>query len=201
MRKIVGLALAAGTMALFSGCGDDGTGPGDVGAAGLFMTYVGGGGYEASGMPSFNGNDVAAGTFAIAFEDSIGGLAITSFEQTEGTRGNLFILQLTDRRTGTFSPCGVTQECHGRLLEGIDADSLQVVDMAWEIAGGSVQVDDAGPTRVTGSFSNLVLQAQDTTLDDRTVESGTFDLLLLPKDEGEAIMRCFLKRATGAPSC
>lgn len=44
------------------------------------------------------GGAVAATTFAIAFPDSVSGLVISGFQLREGTRGDLFILQLTSSR-------------------------------------------------------------------------------------------------------
>lgn len=202
MMRSLGFAIlvVGGTVAV-GGCSDSMTGSIDVPAGALAMQYAEGGGYEASGAPVFSGSELSPGTFATAFPDSVGGLTITAFARTNGTRGDLFILQLGDRRKGTFSPCSMFDECRGRLLEDIDAQDLQDVARAWEITGGSVQVDMLGSDRVQGSFAGIVIQSQDGAAETRTVQNGTFDLPLLSEEEGVDIMQCFLARATGATSC
>lgn len=154
--------------------------------------------YAATGMPVFASGQVSPATFAIAFADSVGGLVITSFQATTGTRGDLFILQLTSLQPGTFGPCGVGAGCHGRLLEGIDADNLHDVEAAWEIVDGTL-VLEAAADRAVGSFTNFELRSADGA-STRTVTSGSFDLPLLDHAEGTANMQCFLARATGG-SC
>ncbi len=216
-RPTVVLLLAV----LASAACDDPATPGSMAATGVNFTYLGGPSYAADGVPDFEGGDVGAGTFAIAFPDSVGGLVLSSFQKGDGTRGDLFILQLTVERTGDFGPCGVRRDshgevvalaervggtgsrswiggdCHGRLLENIDAENLQSLDAAWEIASGIVQVTEAGPERVVGSFKGLTLAGDDGF---RTIDSGTFDLPLLSAQQGVDIMQCFLTRLTGG-SC
>ena len=205
MKRRGGLAVlvAAAGMVALGGCQDSTVGPDETQPdAGLAMSFSEGGQYQADGLPSFDGSDVAPGTFAVAFADSIGGLVMTGFSKTMGTRGDLFILQLLNLRAGDFGPCSIVGGggCHGRLLEDIDAAKLQDVGATWEIVDGSVQVDNAGPDRVSGSFSGLMLESRDGTAT-RTVDGGTFDLPLLSDAEGSSIMRCFLARVTGASSC
>lgn len=180
----------------FGGCSDpvDTTPNREDGLAFAF----GGVDYRAAGSPSFSGQNVEAATFAVAFHDSVGGLVITSFQLKEGSRGDLFILQLTSSEVGTFT-CGVGHDCHGRLLEGIDAANLQDVEEAWEIDSGSVTVENLGDDEIAGRFDDLLLlPGSGGTV--RSVESGTFDLPLLSQTEGVEIMNCFLARTTGG-SC
>lgn len=181
---------------LVAACDDPAT-PGPNPESGVTFTYQGGTTYAADGAPDLQDGAVAAGTFAIAFPDSVGGLVISGFQLRDGTRGDLFILQLTTARTGDFGPCGVGADCHGRLLENIDAEDLQSLDAAWEIEGGTVQVTEAGPQRVVGSFQDLTLTDGD---ESRAVDSGTFDLPLMSQQDGIDIMQCFLTRLTGG-SC
>lgn len=203
--------LAAGGVIAMAGCQDSPLEPGTPETGTLAMSYVDGGGFQAAGAPVFSGSEVAPGPFAIAVPDSLGGVVVSAFSQTGGTRGDLFILQLGEGRQGTFSPCDMFSSCHGRLLEDIDAADLADVGRAWEIVEGSVQVDAFSPDHIRGSFEGLVLESpapgQDSTssgtiaTERRTVEDGTFDLPLLSEDEGVGVMRCFLARATGAPAC
>ena len=195
-RRDVGTLLLAAAMTGLVAC-EDGTGPETPDVPRVAFTWADGAEYEAEGEPVFEGGDVAAEAFAIAFADSVGGLAITSFRETEGTRGDLFVLQITDLDEGEFGPCGTGGECHGRVLEDVDAANLADVGAFWEIVSGSVTLDEAGPERVTGSFTDLVLERVDGTAPDRTIESGTFDLPLLSDEEGVEIMECLLERATG----
>jgi hypothetical protein len=167
---------------------------------GLSLTYADGSEYDAAGMPTFQGIEVSAATFAVAFPDSVGGLVLAGFRQGEGSRGDLFILQLRGQREGHFGPCGIGGDCYGTLLEDIDAQNLQDIGAYWTMTDGSVQVDGAGPERVSGSLADVVLQRQDDAAD-RTIRDGTFDVPLLSEEETVDIMQCFLRRLTGSPTC
>lgn len=193
----LGLSLAA--LLTLTGC-DDPTDPPGGTEEGIHLTYSDGGSYQTAGPPQITGGELDAADFAIAFPDSTGGLVIATFQGTEGTRGDLFILQFVEQRTGTFQDCGLGGDCHGRILEGIDAADLSDVEAYWEITGGSVTLDEAGPDRVSGSVSDLLLLLEPDGLATRTIQDGTFDLALLSEDEGVAVMECFLTRVTGG-SC
>lgn len=192
--------VAAGAVVAMAGCSDS-TGPQKTTESSLSLSFADGGTYQATGAPVFDGGDLAASTFATAFSDSVGGYVISGFQQTKGTEGDLFILQLTDRQTGEHGPCGTGASCHGRILEDFDAGALRTLGTYWEITSGIVRIDQAGPDRLKGSFTDLVLQAQDSTAEERTIESGTFDLERLSDAEGTAAMRCFLARVSGAAEC
>jgi hypothetical protein len=58
-------------------------------------------------------------------------------------------------------------------------------------------LDEAGPDRVSGSVSGLVLAQQPDGIATRTIQEGSFDLALLSEDEGIGVMECFLTRVTG----
>ncbi|MFO7894513.1 MAG: hypothetical protein R6U63_12330 [Longimicrobiales bacterium] len=185
------LAFATGLV----GC-SDASGPGEPEGPddGVNFTWDGGT-YHAAGLPSFSGQEIEPETFAIAFPDSVGGLVVSGFERKEGTVGDLFIIQLVQRATGTFT-CGVGQNCHGRILEGVDATDLQSVQTYWEIESGTVTVDTLTDDHIVGHFDGLVL-GDDGTGATRSIENGTFDLELLSEADGVDIMRCFLTRVTG----
>lgn len=203
-----GFVMSAVAALMLGGCQESPSSPGNTEPGSLAMSD-GGGGFEASGAPTLAGNEVVPGTFAIAFPDSIGGVVVSAFRQTVGTRGDLFILQIKERRQGVFDPCDIFRECYGRLLEDIDAANLSDVGRGWEIIDGSVDVQTIQPDRIVGSFKDLVLEspvpdssaAGSTNTERRDISDGTFDLPLMSEEEGAAAMRCFLARATGAQSC
>lgn len=181
--------LLAGAVLVLAGCGDSVASPAVQGASRLTLNYSDGGQYEASGTPTVEAGDIAGGTFAVAFRDSLGGLVITSFQQQNGTQGDLFVLQLTESRTGSFGPCGPSQDCHGRMLGDFSALTRQANGGAyWEIVSGTVQVDEVGPDRLKGSVSDLLMQAQDSIRPDRTIQSGSFDLQLLSDQKGKVAL-------------
>lgn len=174
----------------------DGTGPEDR-IEGVELAFGDGGAYVAAGAPQFVGGEVAGETFAIAFADSVGGLVITSFQVTDGTRGDLLVLQLGSVAEGTFEPCGAGQECHGRILQGLDPENLDIAPAFFELAGGSVTISELEEERVAGSMADLEFLPTEDGSEPLTVSSGAFDLPLLSHDEGIAIMQCFLVRVTG----
>lgn len=188
--------LMAGSTLAVAGCGDSPTGPTEPDGSNLTLNYSDGGQYLASGTPSVDGGQISASSFAVAFTDSVGGVVIAGFQLKDETRGDLFVLQLKDTRSGSFGPCGANQDCHGRIVEDFDAQTRQTTGGPYfEIVSGSVQVDQAGPDRLKGSITDLVLQAQDSVRPDRTIESGTFDLQLLSDQEGKAALASLLCEA------
>lgn len=193
-------SMVVGGLLAFVAC-HDATAPVIQDESNLSLSYADGATYQATGEPAFEGGDLSSATFATAYPDSVGGYVISAFQQTDGSTGDLFILQLTDRQTGAHGPCGTGADCHGRILEDFDAATLQLGGTYWEITSGTVQVDQSGPDRLSGSFSDLVLEAQNSSEPDRTIQSGTFDLKLLSDEEGKAAMGCFLASATGSGSC
>jgi hypothetical protein len=197
-RSVLALSLAF-TLAAFlalTAC-DDPTDPPMGTEEGIDLTFSDGASYQTAGPPQITGGELDAADFAIAFPDSTGGLVIATFQKTEGTRGDLFILQFVQQRTGTFEDCGLGGDCHGRILESIDAANLSDLQAYWEITAGTVMLDEAGPDRVSGSVSGLVLAQQPDGIATRTIQEGSFDLALLSEDEGIGVMECFLTRVTG----
>ena len=186
-------------LAVLAAC-EDAVAPGGEIFEGVAFTWDGGGEHRSSGPPSFEDGAVLSGEFAVAFPDSVGGLVMASFHPREGTKGNLFILQLVERGTGTFGPCGTSQECHGRFLEDLDPEDLSVLPGYWEITDGSVTIDVDGPGRLRGSFTDFVLSGPGDAGGVREIEEGTFDVPLLGAEQGADIMRCFIRRLTGG-SC
>lgn len=176
---------------------DDPTNPPPGGDEGIDLTFSDGGSYQTEGVPQISGGELDAADFAIAFPDSTGGLVIATFRKTEGTRGDLFILQLVQQRTGEFDDCGLGGDCHGRILEGIDAANLSDLEGYWEILGGRVTLEEAGPDRAVGTVEDLVLTLLNDGTTTRIIQEGSFDLALLSEGEGVAAMECFLTRVTG----
>jgi len=196
MRSSILLGAATAAVLAVTACGDSTTGPAGQEDSQLTLSYTDGSGYHASGAPTLDGSgDVTSAPFAVAVRDSLGGVVITGFQPTQGRLGDLFVLQLSPVRVGTFGSCGSDASCHGRILEDFDAEARQAGGTSWEIVAGTVNVDEVGSDRIKGSFSNLVLQAQDTVESDRTVPSGTFDLQLLSEAEGKQATTTLLCQA------
>jgi hypothetical protein len=204
VRPSTGFPVLAALLGLvsvlaLSAC-DDPANPPPGGDEGIDLTFSDGGSYQTAGAPQISGGELDAADFAIAFPDSTGGLVIATFKRTEGTRGDLFILQLVQQRTGTFESCGLGGDCHGRILEGIDAADLSDLEGYWEILGGTVTLEEAGPDRAVGTVEDLALTLLNDGTTTRTIQEGRFDLALLSEGEGVAVMECFLTRVTGG-SC
>ena len=195
MELVSRLGTALAVAAALGGC-SEATGPDGI-DEGVNLAWEGGT-HRASGAPSFSGQEVDAETFAIAFADSLGGVVVASFELKQGTTGDLFILQLVEAATGTFD-CGPGNDCHGRLLEGIDATNPQSVETYWEIEAGTATVETLTDDRITGELEQVVLLDGDTGAT-RPILTGTFDLEILTESDGVDILRCFLARITGG-SC
>lgn len=101
----------------------------------------------SNGLPEF-------GSWAVARPDSIGGLVIAAFEPTGDETGDVFILQLLEIRTGVFEPCGIFASggCHGRFFIGVVLDDLAMVEEAFEIMDGRVEITEVSAERVRGVF-------------------------------------------------
>jgi hypothetical protein len=192
MRASVIVLIAAGGLAA-AGCADPTTPtPDDTEGIQLPMAA---GGFSSTGFPSFSNNDVDADDFAVAFPDSLGGLVIAGFRLDEGTRGDLFILQLVELRTGEVIPCGTMNDCHGRMLVGIDAANVADIDEIWTLANGSVTITHANSATVAGTFQTLVFTGDGGA--QLLAFGGTFEVSVLSESQGRDIMACFLARATG----
>ena len=192
-RIVIGITLAA----LLAAC-EEATAP-EAAFDGLAFVWDGGSEHRSRGTPSFQSEGVLSGQFAVAFPDTVGGLVLASFHPREGRRGDLFILQVTERGVGVTWPCAPSSQCHGRFLEDVDPEDLSVVPQAWEITDGRVSIEVDGPDRVRGRLTDLVLSVPGDE-PGREIEEGTFDVPLLSGEDGADIMRCFLRRLTGG-SC
>lgn len=195
MRVLLMVATAAVVLASCS----EATGPDDGADGHLSFTY-GGERFEAAGFPLVVEGDLSAADYAVAIPDSVGGLIIASFQLDEGTRGDLFILQLTERRVGEHGPCQDSSPCHGRIFLGIDAANPYDAGALWTLVDGTVSIASLTADRVTGSFTDLAYSGPGDARSMLQVEEGTFQLPLLTEAEGREAMQCFLTRLTGG-SC
>jgi hypothetical protein len=165
---------------------------------GLAFTDAHGRAFASAGFPSFSQGDVAAVAFAVAFPDSLGGLVIAGFDHAGGTRGDLFVLQLSDDEPALFQGCGdAVGECHGRLLLDIDAANVADYSELWELIDGSVTIAASGSDVVAGTFSGFVYAGPNDAETALHVEAGSFEVPLLSEAAGREIMQCFLARAAG----
>lgn len=170
---------------LLGGCGDDkgATGPAEN-TPGLGFTYGGArsGTYQSGGgVPTIGSDGLPEfGSWSMARPDSLGGLVIVGFQPTGTDRGDVFILQLTETRTGVFEPCGIFAGggCHGRFFVGVDLTQLASVDEAYEITDGRVDITEITADRLKGMFQ-ATFESQDTagvrTID---VTDGVIDVAL-----------------------
>lgn len=189
--------IAVSASAAFAAC-EHSTGPSPGPShEGLSLVWEDGAEVRSTGAPTFAGDDIRGVEFAVAFPDSVGGLVVAGFRPTDGTRGDLFVLQLVEGRAGEFGPCRPSQDCHGRLLEGLDPEDAGVVPDYWEVTDGAVTVDLYAGGRLSGSLEGVALTGPGDGEAVRSIDRGAFDVPMLSDEEGAEIMRCFLKRLTG----
>ena len=192
MRASMIVLIAAGGLAA-TGCGDPTTPTTDT-RAGIQLS-LGQGQFSSAGYPSFSDNDVDADDFAVAFPDSLGGLVLAGFRLDAGTRGDLFILQLVELRTDEAITCGTTNDCHGRMLFGIDAANVADIDEISTLTNGSVTITHANSATVAGTFQGFVFTGDGGA--QLPASDGDFEVAVLSESQGRDIMTCFLARATG----
>jgi hypothetical protein len=159
----------------------DGSGPDrQSGPGGLNFHFTGSrsGTFDANGEPALapSGIPVLA-NWAVARPDSLGGLVIAGFDPTEGSSGNLFILQISPRQAGNFN-CSFYGEsgCHGRIFTDVNPDDLSVSGTSYHVVAGNVDLSTVGASSVLGSMQ-LTLYASDgagglNTADAITVSDG-----------------------------
>ena len=179
--------LCLATFAAFA-CSDPSTSsrPSSIALTGLGETF------SASGDPNTANDDLLEGSFAVAMEDSVGGMVVIAFRKT-ASGGDAFILQFTDRRTGAFD-CSPGGACHGRLVENITAITTTEW-VFWEIQDGTVTISELGD-RLVGTVQGMTLRntAQPA---ERTLQSGTLDIAFLQGEEARRKMYCFIVEARG----
>ncbi len=192
MRGLSALALVSLLWVVFplvGGCGDDGpAGPGRVeGISFTFSgdtsgTYVAGGSMrvDSTGVPEF-------GNWAIqAQPDSLGGLVIASFRPTADPKGDLFVLQLDQRRLGPSTPCEPNGACHGRVFFGFHAAQF---DDYFEIVSGTITIDELGNGRLKGTFQFTARDQGGTGTRTLVVNDGVFDVPVGDAAQSRAV-RC-----------
>jgi hypothetical protein len=183
VRYAGGWLAAALALTVLAGCGDD-DGPAGPGSnsSGLGFTYDGArsGSYQSDGGAPTIGSDGLPefGSWSVARPDSLGGLVIVGFQPTGSDKGDVFILQLTETRTGVFEPCGIFAGggCHGRFFVGVDLTQLASVEEAYEITDGRVEITEITADRLKGTFE-ATFESQDGT---RTIDvtAGVIDVPL-----------------------
>ena len=176
-RVMVGLLLVA---ALAAGCEGDGgpTEPGGGTPAGLSFTLQGAQTrpHQSSGNATVDSRGIPTfGSWAVARPDSLGGLVIAGFQPNDGATGDLFILQLSPRRTGDFT-CNEhgTEGCHGRTFLGVSPQALTVAGGTWVVTAGSVSISEASDTRVKGTMSLTLKNVRGP--ETLTITGGTIDV-------------------------
>lgn len=165
-RRFAAVAGTAGLLLPIAACDDRPIGPAD--GPGLQFSYDGArsGVYRSDAAdPTISAEGLPEiGSWAVARTDSLDGLVIAGFSPTDESKGDLFILQLNERREGIFEPCisSGTHGCHGRLFIGVLLDDLVnlQIDDHLEIVDGSVDLAEASDERIRGTFE-LTLESLD----------------------------------------
>jgi hypothetical protein len=176
-RVAFGLVIVA---ALAAGCESGGGPTGPEGTpTGLSFTLQGGAGarqHQSSGSATTDSRGIPTfGTWAVARADSLGGLVIAGFQPVDGSSGDLFILQLSPRRTGDFA-CNEhgTEGCHGRTFLGVNPQALTVSGGTYVVTGGSVSITEASDSRVKGTMSLTLKNVRGP--ETLTITGGTIDV-------------------------
>ena len=125
---------------------------------GITFRYAGAasGSHESVGEVRVGGDGFpAAGDWAIARPDSLGGLVIAGFESTGESTGNLFVLQIPDQeaRQYTCTLHGTDGGCHGSLFLGVDLEDPAAAGEVFQVVSGSATIAELGSGRLRGSFT------------------------------------------------
>lgn len=166
--------------------------------------------FTASGLHPFDANgthdpnNTLAGSFAMAFADSLSGLVAIGYSPADSA-GDVLILQFP-RQTGTYA-CGPTAPCHGRLLSGVrlfqhpDGYTGWTTQRHFEIQGGSVIATQVGPARLRGTFQATLRPTDGGTA--IQVNNGQIDVQYnsTPPGPGQSLrgVECLLRLSGGAP--
>lgn len=197
--------LAALSLASCEGVGDP-VAPADD--DGLRFSYSGAasGSYRSAGSTSLGSDGLPRfGEWAVARADSLGGIVVAGLEPTGESSGNLFILQLRRKETGTYE-CALHgangRTCYGTFIVGLDFDDLSRPGEYYFVDAGSVTVTSLTSDRIQGSFGIGMRSARDP---DRTitVTDGRIDV---PYAEGTGLfngLACLVEnlRSGGSQHC
>ncbi len=129
---------------------------------------------SVEGVPDFDDWSLAAAG------DSVGGLVLGGVRRAAPDRGDLFILQLSAARTGSFA-CSPNADCHGRLLLSVPDHAGLPPGMPehwFEIVSGETVVSNLDGQRVSGTFSFTARSEGGAGAEVVQVTDGTFDLPL-----------------------
>ena len=154
-RKLLPLLV----MGVLAGCGEGETLlPNEGDPSGIAFHYSGteSGTHESGGDVQVGSDGLpAAGSWAIARPDSLGGLVIAGFEATGPGTGDLFILQIPDQAERAYACTlhGIDDGCHGRLFLGVSLADPAATDGVYVVVSGSVSLTELSDDRLRGSFS------------------------------------------------
>ena len=183
-------------------CSDSATSPVDNNDNELTFTASGLQPFEANGTQ--DPNNVLAGSFAIAFADSLQGLVAIGYSPTDSA-GDVLILQFP-RQSGTYA-CGLAAPCHGRLLAGVrlfqhpDGYTGWTTQRHFEIQSGTVTAAQVGPTRLRGTFNATLLPSDGGAAIQINDGKIDVDYNSTPPGPGQSMrgVECLLRLSGGAP--
>ena len=201
MRGRGRLVALAAALTLAGGCDDDPSGPVDQEGIRFELTGDAQGSFAATDtMEVGEGELPEPGDWAIAADpDSVGGIALSAFRGTGTDEGDLFILQLSPVRTGTFDPCGPNEDCRGRIFVGLKTD-FSSFDAWYEVVEGTATVDEITEDRVRGSFELVLRSDGGEGEGEITLEEGFFDVPFAG-EEATAVIRCRIGGLSGQGAC
>lgn len=173
--------LGALGAALLGAC-DPALDPDATDPVGVSFSYSGtlSGSFASKGNAALGGNGLPAfETFAVAQRDSIGGLLLGSFRKTDGSHGDLFILQIRGTDPVTYTCGAITggPRCYGHLYIGLQTDVSTAAEHVYGISAGQVVLSEVSDSRVKGTFQ-LTLQGIRDPSKMLSIENGSLDVPL-----------------------
>ena len=144
----------AATAALLGACAsDEPAGPGAEFDEGVHFAQTSGVAHSASGSPSGSNGSLLNAEFAVAREDSVGGIVIMSYDASAGGAGNLLVLQ-APRQATTFECAIHGTECHGRVISLITTEDGSIgAARYYHLSSGNLTMTEVGPERLRGTFA------------------------------------------------
>jgi hypothetical protein len=147
--------------------------------------------HHASGRPCPDARGSILGDdFAIARPDSLGGVALLSFQPTGPDVGNLLILQ-APLRAGTYTCADAAADCVGTYLIGVRNVATVTAARRFRVTAGSLTVRRTQWNRLAATF-RLTLSATDGSGRSIRIENGTIDVPYVTDGRTDAPLACVL---------
>jgi hypothetical protein len=190
-------ATATGLLALalaMAACDTDVQAPGPTSVDGVDLAFD----HQTYGSHAASGNVAASGSplaseFAVAVNDSLGGLVVLSYDAD--SRG-LFILQTATRATGTYTCLGVETggpPCHGRYLHNVRVeDGLMRVDAHLELSSGTLVLKQVGGGVLRGTLDARLDPVAGEDSDPLIITDGVLDVRYIAEELEDGRLHCLI---------